>query len=78
VPWCSTCERYLTPPTVRPDGTCPTCGVAVDGTEATARPRDRDEKRRVLPWHFKLLAAVLALYLGYRAYQGIEWLARQL
>ena len=28
-----------------------------------------------LPWHFKLLLGAIALYLGYRAFQGIEWLA---
>ena len=79
MPWCPTCERYLTPPTVRPDGTCPTCGVAVDGgAHAPAQARERDKDAFSLPWHVKLLAGALALYLGYRAYQGIEWLARQL
>jgi hypothetical protein len=27
-----------------------------------------------LPWHFKLLLGALAVYLGYRAFQGVEWL----
>jgi hypothetical protein len=26
------------------------------------------------PWHLKLLAAAVVLYLGYRAWQGVEWL----
>jgi hypothetical protein len=47
-----------------------------------ARPptvdRDIDAEPDPLPWHFKLFAGALALYLGYRAFQGIEWLARQL
>jgi hypothetical protein len=31
-----------------------------------------------MPWHFWLLAGALAVYLGFRALQGIEWLVRQL
>ena len=31
--------------------------------------------RPAAPWHFKLLLVALVLYLGYRAYQGIAWLA---
>ena len=27
-----------------------------------------------VPWHLKLLASAVALYLGWRAFQGIEWL----
>jgi hypothetical protein len=80
VPWCPTCDRYLAPPTVRSDGTCPTCGAAVDVgvARAPAPSRDADADPVPLPWHFKVLAGALALYLGYRAFQGIEWLARQL
>jgi hypothetical protein len=26
-----------------------------------------------MPWHLKLLLAALAVYLGYRALQGLEW-----
>jgi hypothetical protein len=76
VPWCPTCDRYLAPPTVRTDGSCPTCGAAVDAGGARTAAPDTDSLS--LPWHFKVLAGALALYLGYRAFQGIEWLARQL
>jgi len=31
-----------------------------------------------VPWHLKLLAAAVALYLGWRAFQGIEWLVHRL
>jgi hypothetical protein len=33
-----------------------------------------DEPLDPLPWHFKLLVAAITVYLGYRAFQGIEWL----
>jgi hypothetical protein len=81
VPWCSTCDRYLAPPGVRADGTCPTCGRAVDPGGARAAPPTDDLEATdevPLPWHFKLLVGAVALYLGYRAFQGIEWLAKQL
>ena len=32
-----------------------------------------DDEKLPLPWHLKLLAGALAVYLGYRFLQGIEW-----
>jgi hypothetical protein len=103
VPWCATCDRFLSPSTVKVDGTCPSCGRAVDPGHAHVAaaempvvapvvdavvdtpegvaegdvPAEDDEALGPIPWHLKLLAGALALYLGYRAWQGIEWLAHQ-
>lgn len=84
MPWCDTCDRFLSPSTVVADGTCPTCGRTVDPGSArstaaeTAGARDGDDDDLgPIPWHLKLLAGALAVYLGYRAYQGIEWVAHQ-
>jgi hypothetical protein len=84
VPWCDACDRFLSPSTVKVDGTCPSCGRVVDPGHAHAladRPErpDRpdqpdDEDLPPIPWHLWLLAGALAVYLGYRAMQGIEWL----
>jgi len=85
VPWCDTCDRFLSPSTVRTDGTCPACGRTVDAGRAHApggdtgdapadAPGDDEEVLPPVPWHLKLLAGAVALYLGYRAFQGIEWL----
>ena len=30
MPWCQTCDRFLSPPTVTPEGRCPACGRPVD------------------------------------------------
>jgi len=30
-----------------------------------------------LPWHFKLLVGAIALYLGWRAVQGVEWVVHR-
>jgi hypothetical protein len=80
VPWCETCDRFLSPPTVRADGTCPDCGRTVDAGRAHAAvpaaetDTEAEEDLPPIPWHLKLLAAAVAIYLGYRALQGIEWL----
>ena len=80
MPWCPSCAAFLSPPTVRADGSCPRCGEVVDrGRAQPAAEREaRDEETQPIPWHLKLLAGAVAVYLGYRAWQGIEWLARRL
>lgn len=94
MPWCPACERFLSPSTVRTDGTCPGCGRRVEAPargpehrEAPFGPRAErhgagsragepadDEPLPPAPWHLKLLGGGVALYLGYRLFQGIEWL----
>ncbi len=83
VPWCPTCDRFLSPPTVNEDGTCPTCGAAVDPGKAAPATDDLDapaegKGRWQIPWHVKALLGVFAIYLGYRTFQGLEWLVKQL
>ena len=80
MPWCDACDRFLSPSTVKVDGTCPSCGRTVEPGHAHAVDAEReptvddDEDLPPIPWHLWLLAAALAVYLGYRAMQGIEWL----
>jgi hypothetical protein len=79
MPWCTECDRFLSPPSVAADGTCPTCGHPVDpGKAHVATVEPVGEESPPIPWHLKALAAAVALYLGFRAWQGIEWVARQL
>jgi hypothetical protein len=78
VPWCADCDRYLAPPTVRTDGTCPTCGRAVDVAERPNDPAGRPDTLPPVPWHFKLMLCALAVYLGYRFMQMGEWLLHRL
>jgi hypothetical protein len=93
VPWCTTCDRFLSPSTVRSDGTCPACGrdvdpgrahapqpVAVDGAPPPVAADgvvpavlDDADERVPIPWHLWMLLAALAVYLGYRAFQGLQW-----
>jgi len=103
VPWCSGCDRFLSPSTVLVDGVCPRCGATVDpgrahppedapvvpeavpepvvgavvGSDPAPAPDPPPDDSVPLPWHFKALVAAIVLYLGWRAFQGVEWLARQ-
>ena len=79
MPWCEECSKYLTPSTVKGDGTCPTCGRPV--REIERRPDDELERRpddetdqSSMPWHFKLLVLALVVYLGWRFVQLIGWI----
>ena len=78
MPWCDECNRYLSPSTVRSDGSCPSCDrlVAPGGARQAGEANVDDDADALdpLPWHFKLLVGAIALYLGYRAYQGVEWI----
>lgn len=74
MPWCAECSRFLSPSTVRADGTCPACGRTVEqGSVATKAAEHEEEPLPPVPWHLKLLAVAIALYLGYRLFQGIGW-----
>ncbi len=75
MPWCQHCDRFLSPPTVREDGTCPTCDELVDaGRARVATSEPHADGTEVLPWHLWVLLAALVVYLGFRFWQGIEWL----
>jgi hypothetical protein len=76
MPWCPHCERFLSPPTVDAGGTCPVCGRPVDPGRARGGPPVDDEPLPV-PWHLKALLAAVVLYLGWRAWQGVEWVAQR-
>lgn len=65
MPWCDDCAKFWNPSSMGDGGECPTCGRVI------ATPRQA-------PWHFKLLMVAVALYLGFRAYQGAEWLIGRL
>ncbi len=89
MPWCPACDRFLSPPTVTPEGTCPKCGRPVEA--GRARPADGSvapprgpsagpdggpgvgEELPPVPRHLKILGAAMVVYLGYRFLQGVEW-----
>ena len=81
VPWCVECDRYFTPPALHRGGTCPVCGNGVEHGPAptnTATAATKDDTLPPVPWHFKLMLAAVATYLGYRFFQMGEWLVERL
>jgi hypothetical protein len=86
MPWCETCSRFLNPNTLRPDGTCPTCGHRVaDPPPADAGPADGEaaegaetKTRPKAPWHFKVLLVGVVVYLAYRFVQIGGWIVHWL
>lgn len=66
MPWCDDCDRFYTPSTLTEEGKCP------DGHHV-ADP-DENAPSTKIPWHFWLMVIALAIYLGWRLIQGIEWL----
>lgn len=75
MPWCPTCQRFLSPPTVAPDGTCPACHRPVESGRATAAGDRQAEPEELppIPFHLKALGIAFVVYLGYRFWQGVEW-----
>jgi uncharacterized paraquat-inducible protein A len=67
MPWCEPCGRFLNPNTLHSDGSCPVCGTTLAEPKAPAK----------VPWHFWLLVAAVVLYLGWRAVQGLAWVAER-
>ncbi len=64
--FCDTCIRTIDDDLIGDDGCCPTCGTQI------ADPIHRG----VAKW-FWFMVVVSVIYLGYRTYQGIEWLTHR-
>ncbi len=67
--WCQSCDRYLTPSTLTSEGTCPGCGDEVQHPDKLPAPATER-----IPWHFWLLLSAAAVYLAWRAVQGVALL----
>ena len=76
MPWCEPCARYFTPSGVNDDGRCPVCSTKVEIHDVHGRVTAKTLDLKALasegdenvsaPWHFKLLVAMLIVYLGWR------------
>lgn len=60
--WCDTCDRVVSDDEAN-EGHCERCGNEL-----------HEGRRGPLPWKFRLMIIATVIYLGYRTYQGIEWL----
>ena len=78
MPFCQACDRHLTPTSLRPDGSCPSCGHVLTSVGRKLATDHPDEEVPRAPWHFKVLLVGLTIYLAWRGVQGVEWLAHEL
>jgi len=82
MPWCEDCERFYNPNTLTSDQSCPeghpvgSEAAMADGPVRVSRMEAAREAG--VPWHFWLLVAALVLYLGWRAVEGVLWVATRL
>ena len=65
MPFCEPCEQYWAPTALTVEGKCPKCGEDV----ASHAPHAEDPADESTPWHFKLLVAMVIVYLGWRFVQ---------
>jgi uncharacterized paraquat-inducible protein A len=66
MPWCDECDELVDDDDLTEEGACPRCG-----TELV-------EEHRHVPWYFKFMIVASIIYLGYRTYQGVTWVAHHL
>ncbi len=48
------------------------------GSEADTAAGDGETRQARAPWHFKVIVVGSVVYLGYRAYQGVSWVAHHI
>ena len=74
VPWCDPCDRFYNPNTLLVDGSCPRCNTRLDGDhESHDAHDDAPSVSATIPWHFWVVLALVAAYLGWRVIDGIAW-----
>jgi len=91
VPWCDACSKFWNPNSVGADGVCPTCGRALPAPTTIASGEDGRQVRRTRGREgrrgpgglqgalaLQLLVGAVALYLGWRAVQGVQWALQHL
>ena len=86
MPFCDACDRHWTPTSMRPDGSCPSCGQVLELRQLLPQPAAAtetgsgadEEAGPKAPWHFKVLLCGLVIYLGWRGVQGLEWVAHHI
>lgn len=72
--FCQSCNKWREPNALMPDGSCPRCGNQLDEhAPDTADDASAEAQQAVkIPWHFWVMVAATALYLGWRVVQGLQ------
>jgi uncharacterized paraquat-inducible protein A len=64
VAWCEECDTLVEDEDLGEEGECPDCGTIL-----------AEQERAPIPWYFKFMLVASVIYLGYRGYQGVNWIA---
>lgn len=64
MPYCEACDRFYNPNTLDVAGDCPQGHHVADPSAPEPAPK--------APWHFKVMLAMLILYLGWRLVQLLD------
>ena len=65
---CPTCASPVEPGRARP------AGLPADQATRTDEAAPAEEELGPIPLHLKVLGVSLVVYLGYRFFQGVEWI----
>lgn len=66
------------PPPPPPPPAPPDEATGADDRAPTEPDEEEETRQAKAPWHFKVILVGSIVYLGYRLYQGITWLAHHL
>lgn len=80
MPWCDPCDRFYNPNTLLADGSCPRCSTVLgdDHQHDGDHGDDHSANAATIPWHFWLVLALVAIYLGWRVIEGVLWVVDQI
>ena len=71
---CPRCGRTVDAGGAKAPAPAATAAVAPERAAPVGDDAPIDDELPPIPWHLKLLAGAVALYLGFRAWQGVEWI----
>ena len=72
--FCEPCNKWREPNALLADGTCPRCGTQLDenAPAASDAASAKAQAAAKIPWHFWVMVAATAIYLGWRVIQGLQ------
>ena len=70
--FCEPCNKWRKPNALLANGSCPRCGTQLDENAGAVAASAKAQDAPKIPWHFWVMVAATALYLGWRVFQGLQ------
>ncbi len=64
--FCEPCNKWRKPNALLANGSCPRCGTQLDENAGAVAASAKAQDAPKIPWHFWVMVAATALYLGWR------------